>query len=94
MDELTQLRESVVGALQSAASYAQQGDRGSACSSAKYAQSQLTRMGADVDFITAAVVGPDYDADDRAQWAALAEKLNTFIRNEREVAMTDWQRTC
>lgn len=94
MDELKQLRESVVVALQNAVSFGAQGDRASACSSANYARTQLTRMGEDVDFITAAVQGPDYDNDDRAQWAALAEKMNVFIRNEREVAMTDWQRTC
>lgn len=95
MEELSQLHNGVVGALNTSVSNSQQGDRQGTCNSAKYAQSLLTKMDSDVNAIDAAVAsGSDYDADDRSKWAALADKIRNFVREEREVAMTDWQRTC
>lgn len=95
IEELAQLHDGVVGALDTAVSNSQQGDREGACSSAKYAQSLLTKMDKDVNAIDAAVASSsDYDADARSKWAALADKIRNFVREEREVALTDWQRTC
>ncbi len=94
IDELSTLRKSVTQTLEAVVAYGQQGDRSTACQQSKYAQSQLTQMDNDVRYVTAAVAGNGFDSSDRASWAVNAEKVSRFIREEREVAMADWQRSC
>jgi hypothetical protein len=89
-----ELMKDTVMSLNAAGEYSST-DRQMACTQAKRAQSDLTQLGSTVDAISTAMQSDSsMTSDDRASWAAMADKMNDFIRSRRETAMNDWRILC